>query len=64
SRRESRRFRRAYGAFLEAHGVTGGAASYARAGELALRFLDDRGHVDPLPTEMESKEAADGDPDR
>ncbi|MDQ7088471.1 MAG: DUF3810 family protein [Acidobacteriota bacterium] len=35
--------RRTYSAYLEAHGVTGGTASYSRVADLALRYLNSSG---------------------
>ncbi len=51
----SRRFRRAYGTFLSAHGVEGGMASYGRAAELALRYLDERGMPGLEPGEPDAR---------
>ncbi|MCU0254499.1 MAG: DUF3810 domain-containing protein [Acidobacteria bacterium] len=44
--REAPAMNRAYSAYLEAHGVKGGVASYARAAGLALRWLAAHGSPD------------------
>jgi len=44
--REAPAMNRAYSAYLEAHGVKGGVASYARVADLALRWLAAHGSPD------------------